>query len=106
MRYDLFSCVSNGHGECVLQWIKSKKDLSVFVRNRGKDIREHDDIVFRHIVSKDDPADVASRGSTSVSLMKNKLWWTGPHWSEQEWQCTDCNADVSPCPFETHEKRS
>ena len=45
--------------QCVLQWIKSKKDLSVFVRNRVKEIRENDDIVFRHIVSKDNPADVA-----------------------------------------------
>ena len=31
--------------QCVLQWIKSEKELSVFVRNRIKEIREHNDML-------------------------------------------------------------
>ena len=32
--------------QCVLKWLKSEKDLSVFVRNRVKEINSHRDITF------------------------------------------------------------
>ena len=74
--------------QCVLKWIVSKKDVSVFVRNRVKEIKSHSDIVCGFVTSKENPADIASRGTTVQNLKENKLWWHGPSWltdSEQEW---------------------
>ena len=34
------------NSQCVLKWIKSTKDLSVFVKNRITEIKAHDDITF------------------------------------------------------------
>ncbi|MCG8033321.1 MAG: DUF1759 domain-containing protein, partial [Candidatus Thiodiazotropha taylori] len=66
--------------QCVIQWIASEKVLSVFVRNRVKEIRNHDDVEVNYIRSKDNPADVASRGSSIQNLSENLLWWHGPSW--------------------------
>ena len=74
--------------QCVLKWLKSEKDLSVFVRNRVKEINSHHDITFHYITSKDNPADIATRGSDMNSLSCNQLWWQGPIWlkkPEKEW---------------------
>ena len=66
--------------QCVLQWINSEKDLTVFVRNRVKEIKGHDDIVFGFVPSHENPADIASRGTTVQNLRENRLWWYGPKW--------------------------
>lgn len=74
--------------QCVIQWIASEKGLSVFVQNRVKEIKNHGDIVVRYIRSKENPADVASRGSSAQKLSDNHLWWHGPSWlndPENEW---------------------
>ena len=47
----------------VLKWLKSEKALSVFVQNRVKKINSHRDITFHYITSKDNLADIATRGS-------------------------------------------
>ena len=59
--------------QCVLKWIVSKKDVSVFVRNRVKEIKSHYDIVCGFVTSKENPADIASRGTTVQNLKENKL---------------------------------
>lgn len=74
--------------QCVLKWISSEKDLSVFVRNRVKEINNHGGIVLGYIKSRENPADVASRGTTVQKLSENQLWWYGPIWlkgQENEW---------------------
>lgn len=70
--------------QCVLQWIVSEKDLSVFVKNRVKEIKNHSDIMFGFVPSKENPADIASRGTTVQNLSENQLWWVGPTWLRQE----------------------
>ena len=50
--------------QCVIKWIASEKDLSVFVRNRVAEIRSHCDIQINYVRSKENPADIASRGSS------------------------------------------
>lgn len=57
--------------QCVLQWIVSEKDLSVFVKNRVKEIKNHSDIMFGFVPSKENPADIASRGTTVQNLREN-----------------------------------
>lgn len=44
------------------------------------EIRQNQDIAFRYIPSEDNPADVASCGSSLEELESNELWWTGPNW--------------------------
>ena len=45
--------------QCVLWWLNSKKDLSVFVRNRGKEINKDGDIKFGFVSTSENLADVA-----------------------------------------------
>ena len=78
--------------QCVLKWLKSEKDLSVFVRNRVKEINSHRDITFYYITSKDNPADIATRGSDMHSLSWNQLWGQGLIWlktPEKKWPILD-----------------
>ena len=35
---------------------------------------------FQHIDSKDNPADVASRGCIPLELKNHNLWWFEPSW--------------------------
>lgn len=66
--------------QCVLCWIDSKKPLKTFVENRVKEIKEQKDISFHYIPTKENPADIASRGTSTIELQRNKLWWNGPDW--------------------------
>ena len=48
-----------GDSECVLHWIKSTTQLSVFIQNR---INEIQDLIFAYVPSSQNPADYATRG--------------------------------------------
>ena len=63
---------------CVLSWIKGAKTTSVFVNNRIKEITESKDIVFKFINTKENPADLPTRGLSGAALKDCKLWWNGP----------------------------
>ena len=66
--------------QCVLCWIDSKKTLNTFVENRVKEIKQQKDISFHYIPTKENPADIASRGTSTIELQRHKLWWNGPDW--------------------------
>ncbi|XP_062592781.1 uncharacterized protein LOC134254255 [Saccostrea cucullata] len=66
--------------QCVLHWIRMKKPLKTFVENRVKEIRNNKDITFQYVSTKDNPADIASRGTTVKSLQEFEQWWNGPEW--------------------------
>lgn len=79
--------------QCVLSWIRSTKLLTSFVENRVKEIRGHQDIIFNYIPSKENPADIASRGISMDDLLNNQLWWVGPNWliqSSETWPVWNC----------------
>lgn len=71
-----------------------------FVANRCSEIIESYPINhWNHIRSKDNPADIASRGIQAGELLTNQLWWNGPAfllteqsaWPVQKFQPrTDC----------------
>ena len=69
--------------QCVLKWIASDKDLTVFVANRVREINSHSNVTFSYVTTKDNPADIATRGSTLTRLCENELWWQGPQWLTQ-----------------------
>ena len=80
----------------MLKWLKWEKDLSVFIRNRLKEINSHCDLTFHYVTSKDDPADIATCGPDMHSLSHNQLWWQGPYWlkkQEKEWPILDKDED-------------
>lgn len=64
--------------QCVLSWIDSTKQLSVFVKNRVEEIRSHQNIVFRYVKTLENPADVATRGCDISILCDHELCWHGP----------------------------
>ena len=67
--------------EVCLHWIKSPKTLSVFVENRLKKITKIPDITFKYIQTKENPADLVTRGILAdADFSQNKLWWNGPDW--------------------------
>ncbi|XP_066585627.1 uncharacterized protein [Prorops nasuta] len=74
----------------VLDWLKSHPSRwPTFVANRVSKIATTiPNAVWRHVPTKDNPADCASRGTTPLELAKLDLWWHGPAWITQlnsEW---------------------
>ncbi len=66
----------------VLPWVnKLPTNLKVFVANSIASIQ---DVIpprqWRHVRSKDNPADLASRGVSTSDLFNSTLWWEGPSW--------------------------
>jgi hypothetical protein len=69
-------------------WLKSTKTLATFVRNRVDEIKKATDVTFRYVSTNENPADVASRGSSAVGFAENDSWWYGPSWAalpEDKW---------------------
>lgn len=66
----------------VLGWLnQSPHNLHTFVGNRISQIQtltSLDD--WHHVSSKDNPADVVSRGLYPEDLLSCKHWWNGPEW--------------------------
>ena len=74
--------------QCVLSWLKQEKNKDTFVRNRVLEIKGKDDITFRYINTKHNPADLPTRGMPIDELKESKLWWNGPEWllkEEENW---------------------
>ncbi|CAC5360793.1 unnamed protein product [Mytilus coruscus] len=74
--------------QCDLKLISTKKELNVFVKNRISEIKAHKDIKFMYVNTKENPADVATRGTTVSKLNNDNLWWNGPKWlsyNKQKW---------------------
>ncbi|XP_037942883.1 uncharacterized protein LOC119675749 [Teleopsis dalmanni] len=72
-----------------LWWLKEPKNKERFVRTRATEIKNLiPETEWRHIRSKDNPADVASRGICANKLKDYMLWWHGPAWlvkPKEEW---------------------
>lgn len=80
MPYILFTDSS-----ATLHWIrKQPAQLRVYVANRVTTIQEHTDLrCWRYVNTKDNPADLLSRGCRPSALVDNKLWLYGPEWLSQ-----------------------
>ena len=66
----------------VLDWLHgSPRRFKTFIGNRISKILETvSPTQWRHVPSKDNPADCASRGLFPVELLCHDLWWEGPPW--------------------------
>ncbi len=77
--------------KCVLDWLRvaETSNRSVFVENRLREIRSHlGTTLFKYIQTKENPADLATRGISVMELKDKKEWWQGPEWlckPQKEW---------------------
>ncbi len=76
--------------QIVLCWLKkSLSSMNTFVSNRVSIIQKTvPDSTWRYVPSKDNPADLLSRGVRPSTLTNTDLWWNGPPWlqsSPSEW---------------------
>ncbi|XP_051171916.1 uncharacterized protein LOC127288483 [Leptopilina boulardi] len=69
-----------------LQWIQTQPYLlKTFVANRVSEIRANTmEASWRHVSSKDNPADSLSRGQFPQEFLLNDMWKTGPKWLKEE----------------------
>ena len=59
-----------------LHWLLGNGEYKQFVANRFGKIKKHGEIQWRYVPTKENPVDVASRGSATVS----ESWWSGSEW--------------------------
>ncbi len=72
------SCYGWLDSTVALHWIKGSGEYKQFVENRVRQIRLKDFIVWRHVGTKENPADVGSRGSQGNKIPSQ--WFSGPEW--------------------------
>ncbi|XP_066600040.1 uncharacterized protein [Prorops nasuta] len=68
-----------------LAWIrKHPSHWKVFVANRVSYIQvELPSAVWKYVPSRDNPADLATRGLDPCSLRESAIWWHGPSWLQE-----------------------
>lgn len=66
----------------VLAWLASEPtQWKVFVANRTSEIQKlTEGFSWHHVMSKDNPADLISRGIPPDAISSCRLWWEGPKW--------------------------
>ncbi|CAH2226645.1 jg21004, partial [Pararge aegeria aegeria] len=74
----------------VLGWLKTPSTrLKSFVRNRVHEIQDSTKgHTWNYVPSKDNPADLLSRGLKADHISNSRLWWSGPTFlanNESEW---------------------
>ena len=62
----------------MLYWLNGQGSYNQFVRNRVNKILERDDINWQYVPTRDNPADLGSRGSLLTKIPE--IWWKGPSW--------------------------
>ena len=80
----------------VLSWIRnSNKEYKQFVENRLQEIRKlAPSKLWKYVPTKQNPANIASRGTTATQLVENKMWWNGPEFlvkSNEHWPSQPCS---------------
>ncbi|XP_043496402.1 uncharacterized protein LOC122520377 [Polistes fuscatus] len=68
--------------QIVLAWLKrSSSDLKEFVGNRVSLVQElAPNAIWGYVTTKQNPADLCSRGMFPSDFCRNSLWWNGPDW--------------------------
>ncbi|MEM7375589.1 MAG: reverse transcriptase domain-containing protein [Bacteroidota bacterium] len=98
--------------KCVLDWLKQKDNKDVFVRNRVNEIIKDNDINFRYINTKHNPADIPTKGMTTEELKISDLWWHGPEWLKKSidqwptWDVDQINKDSIERILETKDNET
>ena len=88
-------------GKTVLGYIiNDARRIDIFVGNRVQEIRDKTSPEQWHYIgTTENPADVASCGSSLQELISNHLWWNGPDllWKPSKgWNLTNVTTEISP----------
>ncbi|GFV28642.1 integrase catalytic domain-containing protein [Trichonephila clavipes] len=80
-----------------LAWIKTEPHkLKTFVSNRVAEIQAlSKDYHWKHVSSKNNPADLISRGCNVDELLKNEVWFSGPDLQTDEYEDNQLFPDPS-----------
>ena len=86
----------------VLHWLRKEPQvLKVFEANCVAEIQTVGNLIeWRHVRSKDNPADALSQGQLPADFLQNRMWFQGPLWlaqSDQNWP-ENIQIDVSDLP--------
>ena len=68
----------------VLHWLKDNGEHKIFVSKRGSKIKGRSFIEWKSVPTKENPADLGSRGC-EICKLDNK-WWEGPKWFQDQTQ--------------------
>lgn len=95
------SCFAWSDSMTVLHWIAAEPSRwKQFVANRTEEIRTNlPTVKWNYVNTKDNPADLASRGIIPSKLVHNELWWHGPSWlttNKKPWVHTGPKIDTNP----------
>ncbi|XP_066585086.1 uncharacterized protein [Prorops nasuta] len=95
------SCTFWCDSTIVLCWLNTPPHkLKTYVANRVMNTKQlSEGHEWRHINSKENPADAISRGQLPIDFANNKLWRHGPNWlssSEKSWPKTKYNVTMIP----------
>ncbi|XP_060600601.1 uncharacterized protein LOC132754031 [Ruditapes philippinarum] len=84
LKINIHQCIFWSDSMIVLYWIHSQsRKYKTFVANRVGFIHSHTSPSQRRYVStKENPADLASRGTSITELAGNPKWWHGPDFIE------------------------
>ena len=67
--------------EASLQWVRNQQSTITYVKNRVNEIRRlSETFQLLHVPSKENPADMLSRGVSLKTFTESKLWFHGPEW--------------------------
>ncbi|GFS52306.1 pao retrotransposon peptidase superfamily [Trichonephila clavipes] len=106
--FDVFDWTDS---KIVLSWLSSHpRKWKTFVANRISEIMEvlppkH----WRHVPSKENPADIPSRGIDPKCLPDCKLWWQGPPWlrlGTSSWPKAEFSCDEASDKLKAEQKSS
>ena len=75
-----------------LHWIRGEGQYRQFVANRVSKINQHPEISWRDVPTKENLADIASRGG---HFSNKSLWWNGPEWLDDPEKWPD-NLETQP----------
>nr|CAD2205971.1 unnamed protein product [Meloidogyne enterolobii] len=72
----------------VINWLNNTETINdIFVNNRIAEIRSTNNLIVQHVIGKENPADLATRGEMDINAFQNNsLWWYGPSWlTSSDW---------------------
>jgi hypothetical protein len=91
----------------VLIWLQDiPTRWNTYVANRVSEIQDiTSNFVWHHVSSRDNPADILSRGTSSEELWYNSQWWNGPSWltqGEDSWPHSNIVMEGTPLEQRKH----
>ncbi|XP_011702045.1 PREDICTED: uncharacterized protein LOC105458437 [Wasmannia auropunctata] len=89
-----------------LGWISTPPHtLKTFIANRVSKIQSFtEEVVWAHVSSEENPADLLSRGVSANRLLRDPLWWHGPLWFADNCRGNKKAMQLSPMELERAEK--